>query len=871
MKTKLLILIFLSILVNGNILAQWVTKLNSGSPNFYGTNFVNETTGWVVGQNGAIRKTTNGGNNWTDISIVSGFFFNVFFTNANTGWVVGQSGVQKTTNGGTSWGSVNNVYSTGLSFPNSNTGYICGLNGYIAKSTNGGINWTSQTSGTTRQLNSIYFADANTGYACGELGTTLKTTDGGAVWNLGSTSFPQTLWSINFIDANTGTAVGNFGRVITTVNGGTNWTFQSSGTTSDLQCVSLRPGTSLGWIVGYNGIILFTSNGGSNWSQQTSPVVQDFLGVHFPANATGFACGTGGVVVATTNGGILLNSPSSLSAAAVSPSQINLSWTDNSTGETVFKIERSLNGVFWSLIDSVGANTTVYSNTGLFSDTRYYYRVFARSPFGVSGNSNEVNTYTMLIAPFLISPANGAINVSVTPTLSWGQQGSASNYHVQISLNDANFNSGNIIFNDSQIVPTSVTIPSGYLGETQNYYWRVRSMKPTSSSLFTSGFHFITMQYPGPNPCEDFSNQSFPPSTFFGEYSGQFYWIRGQQSAYNAGSGAAVFNSWNAPDGLSQNLTTYAINPVGSLTYLTFDHAYRPYITGVDSLIVMASTNGGGSYTTLASMWGGNGAQAGPLNTVFTSGGQFTPVGSQWASKIFQLPVGTNRIRFKGVSGYGNDIWLDNICIQVLPPPASVSIALVPQGFYRTPPPHAISDTVRIYLRRTDFPSISVDSSISVLQTSGAVTSPFLNAINGNYYLVIKHRNSIDTWSKPGGENYLRASLFAYSFLHDSTSAYESNVFRIDNFPFYGLYGGDINRDKNVDLTDLSMIDNAVYQLKSGYVIEDLTGDNFVDISDYAIADNNSFNYVTVKAPPGSESLFNNSQQNDLQKKSKRK
>ena len=59
--------------------------------------------------------------------------------------------------------------------------------------------------------------------------------------------------------------------------------------------------------------------------------------------------------------------PTNLAATAVSKSQINLTWTDNATNETGFKIERCKGATCtnFTQIATVGANVTSYSNTGL--------------------------------------------------------------------------------------------------------------------------------------------------------------------------------------------------------------------------------------------------------------------------------------------------------------------------------------------------------------------------------------------------------------------------------------------------------------------------------------------------------------------------
>lgn len=67
--------------------------------------------------------------------------------------------------------------------------------------------------------------------------------------------------------------------------------------------------------------------------------------------------------------------PTNLTASPASSTQINLSWTDTSSVELGFKIERSPNGTTWTPIMTTTANVTTYANTGLTCNTTYYYRV----------------------------------------------------------------------------------------------------------------------------------------------------------------------------------------------------------------------------------------------------------------------------------------------------------------------------------------------------------------------------------------------------------------------------------------------------------------------------------------------------------------
>ncbi len=115
------------------------------------------------------------------------------------------------------------------------------------------------------------------------------------------------------------------------------------------------------------------------------------------------------------------NAPTNLTAAPVSSVGINLAWTDNSTLETGFKIERKT-GVSgsWSQIGTVGANVTTYSSTGLTQHTTYYYRVRAYNVDVNSAYSNEANATTFYATPAAptnltaVSPNCQQINISWT-------------------------------------------------------------------------------------------------------------------------------------------------------------------------------------------------------------------------------------------------------------------------------------------------------------------------------------------------------------------------------------------------------------------------------------------------------------------------
>jgi hypothetical protein len=68
----------------------------------------------------------------------------------------------------------------------------------------------------------------------------------------------------------------------------------------------------------------------------------------------------------------------------VATNQINLAWTDNATTETGYVVNRSLDSTNWTFVTLTAVNATNYSNTGLTTNTLYYYRVAASNAAGRS-------------------------------------------------------------------------------------------------------------------------------------------------------------------------------------------------------------------------------------------------------------------------------------------------------------------------------------------------------------------------------------------------------------------------------------------------------------------------------------------------------
>ena len=182
--------------------------------------------------------------------------------------------------------------------------------------------------------------------------------------------------------------------------------------------------------------------------------------------------------------------------------------------------------------------------------------------------------------------------------------------------------------------------------------------------------------------------------------------------------------------------------------------------------------------------------------------------------------------------------------------PATLNLTAYIQGFYNAGSNTMVRDTMTVFLRNNTAPYAVVDQAKVYLSNTGTGVYVFNNAVNGvNYYLQLKQRNLIETWSKSPGQSFT-ASVLNYDFTTASAQAYGSNQIIADNSPVkYAAYNADANQDGIVDLADGGMIDNDAFSFITGYVVTDADGDGLVDLADATLADNNTNNFVTKSIP----------------------
>ncbi len=184
-------------------------------------------------------------------------------------------------------------------------------------------------------------------------------------------------------------------------------------------------------------------------------------------------------------------------------------------------------------------------------------------------------------------------------------------------------------------------------------------------------------------------------------------------------------------------------------------------------------------------------------------------------------------------------------------PSSTINIKVLPEGFYNTATQKLnMRDTVRAYLHSTITPFNVLDSAVSVIDSVTFTGSFSFTQPSGTYYIVVKHRNSIETWSKSGGESFVAATVMNYDFTDMASKAFMNNMAQVDTSPVvFGIYSGDEDQNGAVDAVDVLDISNDVAGFASGYVVTDVTGDKTVELADILVAYNNSFNFVVVKKP----------------------
>jgi membrane protein len=222
--------------------------------------------GWVVGRDGVILSTTNGGSSWLIEKLGSLNFTNIHMLNAKKGFLVTDNGLLLTTEDGAKswnvkeWGDYSSRWND-IAFQGE-TGIIVGDKGTILFTKNGGKDWLMAVINEAKRknryvnLNSVAFADAANIWIVGDQGMVLASSNKGENWI--SKHFQENdYFAVHFINRNTGIIAGENGVIVRTEDGGEKWLRKTIAGSTIHHITSAK---GIAYIFGENGIAKTSSD-----------------------------------------------------------------------------------------------------------------------------------------------------------------------------------------------------------------------------------------------------------------------------------------------------------------------------------------------------------------------------------------------------------------------------------------------------------------------------------------------------------------------------------------------------------------------------------------------------------------------------------
>ncbi len=439
-----------SVLTTSNGGATWNAQSNGTRNLLFGVAFADSLVGWAVGDYGYL-KTSNGGATWIphfqgpgDLTFFSSRIVNVQFLGPDTGYAVGQDrSVLKTTDGGSTWkrqtipDNGKNSANICLWFQDTNVGFIGGEDGTLLKTVNGGALWTQTKANTTQRINDFYFRNADTGYAAGMGGVLLKSTNGGLDWSPLKSGTTEALTSICFTKAGNGYITAGVGHILMASRNDTAWG-ATTVSTSTLALYSIRFADDLtGYAVGESGVILKTVDAGGHWISEPSGTSEALRCVRIVGDHSVYAAGYTGVILKTGRNFSLtppvLKTPANGSKNL--PLRPTFSWSTQA-GATFYGLEVSLDSLFSNgyKFNGLQLGSAVYGDN-LVPTKEYFWHVRAGNAGGVSEWSDVwrlTASDSVPAKPVLVAPLSGQ-SATMPVTLVWKKTPRAVSYILQFA------------------------------------------------------------------------------------------------------------------------------------------------------------------------------------------------------------------------------------------------------------------------------------------------------------------------------------------------------------------------------------------------------------------------------------------------------
>lgn len=286
---------------------SWVPRFNAGGSSSYFSDveFADPLRGMTVGEGGTILHTSDAGETWSPRPSGTLDFISSIVSLGGTSWMASTyAGIfHRSADDGLTWDTLTTGFSTStnaLVFVTPAVGVAVGPGGQVARTTDGGGSWTDQSVPTIYSLRGAHFFNPDTGFVWGDMGVFFKTTDGGATWE-NRPSMPA-LWRVTFVDGRTGYASGAIlsNAYYKTTDGGDSWFVIGYGAFSSFGFADAR----LGFGVGGSGNIIRTRDSGKTWQSASGAILCSFYrDISFIDSSVGVVVGWNGRIIRTTNGG----------------------------------------------------------------------------------------------------------------------------------------------------------------------------------------------------------------------------------------------------------------------------------------------------------------------------------------------------------------------------------------------------------------------------------------------------------------------------------------------------------------------------------------------------------------------------------------
>lgn len=279
-----------------------------------------------------------------------------------------------------------------IKFENITTATLVGQDGLISRTEDGGLNWTTQTSGITNVLNSndyVYFCNdngemINLQLAVGENGVIMRSVDNGTTWELMTSGTIENLNDVTIFTPNTILVCGNNGTLLKSADLGVSWSPVTINSTKDLNEVatigsSLTEVKNSTIIIGNEGTI-FVSDNNIDWVEKTSGTTDNLLTADFKDNVVICAGDNGTILRSVDNGATWLSSTSGIITKIFDVKFVTATVVIG-TSENGKMVRSEDSGDTWTIIETT-------------SDVDLYSVNFGSMSFGISTGSESTELYT---------------------------------------------------------------------------------------------------------------------------------------------------------------------------------------------------------------------------------------------------------------------------------------------------------------------------------------------------------------------------------------------------------------------------------------------------------------------------------------------